>query len=326
MPPPTVVADPRFRAGRRLVESGRAHFGAVEMFGTLCEEARAKYGDSSVGTGACYYEYGNALFRAALRAQAEEGEIMGAEDGGGNKPAAAGQSVSVLAAVTSGPLSAASSAAVDDTELALEQMENAWAIFDRCVAVSAKGGKGAEDVGGHLDWIEEQLPRILTGIGDVLAELNRSADAVDAYTRALAHREEAVEGLKGDGGGESLRFLVARRRLCEANVLVAESLLACPRDGDVVTSETGSVLCRAGEILEYAQGYYDRGRDELQEALVLMGAISSQAKSNNDLKEEKENVCFCAQMLGGVGNALADREEQQLTLASAPEAKKQRTA
>ena len=76
MPPPTVVADPRFRAGRRLVESGRAHFGAVEMFGTLCEEARAKYGDSSVGTGACYYEYGNALFRAALRAQAEEGEIM----------------------------------------------------------------------------------------------------------------------------------------------------------------------------------------------------------------------------------------------------------
>ena len=62
---PVVVRDPRFQAGRSLVQKGLAQEGAVEIFATLLEETRTKYGDSSIETAPAYYEYGNALLRAA---------------------------------------------------------------------------------------------------------------------------------------------------------------------------------------------------------------------------------------------------------------------
>ena len=45
---PVVVRDPRFQAGRKLVQQGLAQEGAIEIFATLVEEATNKYGESSI--------------------------------------------------------------------------------------------------------------------------------------------------------------------------------------------------------------------------------------------------------------------------------------
>ena len=127
-------------------------------------------------------------------------------------------------------------------------------------------------------------------------------------------------------------FLRARRLLCEANVLVAEALLHCPIGEDVVLSETGDVLVQAEEIMVYAQGYYDQARDELQETVYIMGRMAPRTaagvaeEESKEFATEKENACFCAQMLGGVGNMLAERdgEEEKSGDSEGPGAKKAR--
>jgi tetratricopeptide (TPR) repeat protein len=66
MASPLVVNDPRFQAGRKLVERGLSNEGGVEIFATLLEEVNTKYGNDSIEAAPAYYEYGNALHYAAL--------------------------------------------------------------------------------------------------------------------------------------------------------------------------------------------------------------------------------------------------------------------
>jgi hypothetical protein len=82
----------------------------------------------------------------------------------------------------------------------------------------------------------------------------------------------------------------------EANILVAEALLECPEDKDVVTTETEDVLVTAAERVDYACGYYDKARDELQETVYLMARI---AESNQNFGTEKEDVCFLCNLANG---------------------------
>ena len=345
-PAPSITSDPRYRAARRLIASGRSADGAIEMLATLVEEARSKYGEDSVEAAAVYYEYGNSLFRAVEKRRADEAEIM--RDDPGDKPTAGPQSEKKPGAAADPTSHAKSDAHVDnsasstananergitDEELALELMENAFAIYDRYNDEAVdKDGEEKEDgeairtvsVDTSLvPWVEEQLPRVLGGIGDVLSALGRHPDAVDAYTRKAQYLDDALRDLserKGDKDVEEigLDFLRARRLLCEANILVAEALLRCPLGQDCVLSETGDVLVEAKELMDYAQGYYDQARDELQETLYIMGRMAPKSSGDNVPEEvsrefatEKENVCFCAQMLGGVGNLLAERDEEQ---------------
>ena len=345
-PAPSVTSDPRYRAARRLISSGRSADGAIEMLATLVEEARSKYGEDSVDAAAVYYEYGNSLFRAVEKRRADEAEIM--RDGPGDKPTTGTKSEKKPDAAADSTSHAKSDAHVDksasstananergitDEELALELMENAFAIYDRYYDEAVdKGGEEKEDgeairtvsVDTSLvPWVEEQLPRVLGGIGDVLSALGRHPDAVDAYTRKARYLDDSLRDLserKGDKDVEEigLDFLRARRLLCEANILVAEALLRCPPEQDCVLSETGDVLVEAKELMDYAQGYYDQARDELQETLYIMGRMAPKSSGDNVPEEvsrefatEKENVCFCAQMLGGVGNLLAERDEEQ---------------
>lgn len=310
-PTPSITSDPRYRAARRLIASGRSADGAIEMLATLVEEARSKYGEDSVEAAAVYYEYGNSLFRAVEKRKDDEKVIM--RDASTAK--------------------ANEKRGMTDEELALELMENAFAIYDQYYDEAVdKDGNEKEDGEANrtvtvdtslVPWVEEQLPRVLGGIGDVLTALGRHPDAVDAYTRKAQHLDDALRDLserKGDKDGEEigLDFLRALRILCEANILVAEALLRCPLGQDCVLSETGDVLVEAKELVDYAQGYYDQARDELQETLYIMGRMASKSSGDNVPEEvsrefatEKENVCFCAQMLGGVGNLLAARDEEQ---------------
>ena len=90
-------------------------------------------------------------------------------------------------------------------------------------------------------------------------------------------------------------------------MLIAEELLACPPDQDVIMTESQDVLVKAPERVDYARGYYDKARDELQETVLLMGAL---AAKGIDLGQEKENVCFAATLVMGVGTSLAEIDEK----------------
>jgi hypothetical protein len=305
----------------------------LTTFALSSQETLNKYGDSSIEAAICYYEYGNALFRAArlqqneeepeetsdARSKAAEEAQKRAEALVDSKPAAkdANDEKEDKETPSNGKEELEEEEEEeegegaddeDDVQLALEMMETAWSVFDKHVQ-DLKDQKKS-----HTQWVLDQLPRTLLGIGDVLTDLQRHADAVDVYTRALDHRESALRVIPNEE--LTLSHLKRRRHMVEANVLVAEALLECPDGQDVVTTETGDVLATAAERVDYARGYYDKARDELQETVYLMGRM---AESNQNLGTEKEDVCFLATLLMGVGTTLAEYDERQTAAASTNE-------
>jgi hypothetical protein len=68
---PLVLRDPRFAAGRKLIQEGLAQ-DAIELYSTLVEECIAKYGETSIETAPAFYEYGNALLRASIMMKSNE--------------------------------------------------------------------------------------------------------------------------------------------------------------------------------------------------------------------------------------------------------------
>ena len=338
MTTPVVTRDPRFLAGRKLVERGLADE-AVDIYATLLEETRLQYGDASIETAPAYYEYGNTLLRAVTKQQmAEESTNDNEEEKPDQRTAAAEAAEKRLQAsgdiVKEEPTEATAvkeepteASAIeekpdgqlkkeeendndddgDDVGLALEMMENSYSILDVYKESIAIGGDSK-----YVEWVKEQLPRVLMGIGDTLSKLNRHADAADAYSRALELRKACLQ-VFADKKDLTPKHLKAHRTVCEANVLIAEELLACPEDQDVVTTETQSLIVKARERVEYARGYYDQARDALQEAVVFMGSMPR----DTDLTREKEDVCFLATLVMGVGEALAAIDEKAEEAAAA---------
>ncbi len=345
---PVVTRDPRFLAGRKLVERGLADE-AVDIYGTLLEETRQKYGDASIETAPAYYEYGNTLLRAVTKEQIAAADAAAEETNDEEKAdqrtAAAVAAEKRLQAsadtvkseeLPTAPTEDDSKPAVeikkeedeadsnedgDDTELALEMMENSFSILDVYKESIGIGGDKK-----YLEWVKEQLPRVLMGIGDTLSKMDRHADAADVYSRALELRKACLQEFADSEKNEfTTKHLRAHRTVCEANVLIAEELLACPGDQDVVTTETQSLIVKAAERVEYARGYYDQARDALQEAVVFMGSMPR----NVDLTREKEDVCFLATLVMGVGEALAmideKAEEAKMAASIEPLKKKHKT-
>lgn len=348
---PVVVRDPRFVAGRATVGQQTS----IDVFGTLLQEAVGTYGESDIEAAPAYYEYGNALFRVAQRQLSEE--VAAAEldeqtahtskqaQAKSTREAAAAaaerrakggdtdQKPAAAATTTDGDENIeniekdgeieingdeASEEEGDDVQLALEMMETAWSILDN--EQQQTPNEAGASPSKYSEWISEQVPRVLTGIGDVLSVLNRHADAADAYLRALGHRQQALdeEAAVADKKG-TLLLLQCRRKAVEANILIVEELLACGNDNDVVTTESKVVLVKAGSVVDYARGYYDKARDELQEAVVLLGQL---AASHVDTADEKENICFVATMVMGAGTALAEIDELAAVKQDEPAKKK----
>ena len=203
----------------------------------------------------------------------------------------------------------------DDLTLALEMMETAWSILDKYVHQTTT--MTTTLVRKYPNWCAEQLPRFLTGIGDVLGELERHADAADAYSRALQLRQEQQQEQSTNQDDPPITQLAHKRKIVEAYVLIAQEFLACPPGLDVITSETQTRLCHAHERLVVARGYYDQARDQLQDTVVLMGELVATKQSgptttsHTSLEEEKENICFASTLVMGVGMQLAEQEEQE---------------
>lgn len=328
---PTVLKDPRFRAGTKLITSGRAGEGAIDIFGLLLEEARTKFGESSIETAPVYYEYGNSLFRSAQRRQlSEEGEVEGekratkeGEDDirDDKKPAAVdtkrekGDEQEIENndeegkngdedegdAAEKGEDGESKESDDDDVTLALSVMETSFAITDEY-------SQSNDTV--YQEWVNRvHMPRALAGIGDVLSFLGRHADAVDVYTRSLHYRETNLESYNGKE--MSMDELRDRRKTVEANVLVAEELLACPKGEDVVTTETKDCLVKAAERIEYVEGYYNKARDQLQETLLLMGKLATEFGESKEFLEEKEDISYASVLVMDVGEQLSALEEQK---------------
>ncbi|KAI2511483.1 hypothetical protein MHU86_2919 [Fragilaria crotonensis] len=319
--PPKITMDPRWKAARALVQSGHSQ-GAVDMFATLVEETIARYSETSLEAAVCYYEYGNALLRsvpatdtsdnAAGETQAQEQQeqdskppaVQHDDNNNENKEAKINEQ--------DGNSDPKVRPGNDDFLLALEMMENAYSIFEEKATIQPKN-----------EWIQYQLPRVLQGLGDVLRELGRMSDAADAYSRALPYREEFVEKYNKETD-LTIEHLASRRLLVEANILVAEALLGCEHGKHVVTSETKDMLVTADERVDYARGYYEKAREELQETVFLMGKIAASGRGE-ELVTEKENICFAATLLMGVGETLATFDEEQ-EKSMQPPTKKVKTA
>lgn len=354
---PVVTRDPRFRAGRALIERGQCEQ-AVDVFSTLLEEALRTYGDDNLESAPAYYEYGNALLRAfqqkkslpdgvnpdklieskpsfasasreaaaaaadrraqGINAHLTEATPFAKQDDNTNSAKKADSieatriknltrndnDKSILWEKDGFPESE-DTLSNDDAKLALEMMETAWSILDKHTEGVACSERN------YGEWVNEQLPRYLTGIGDALSSVYRHADSVDAYCRALEHRQVELEKLLSDGSTDrSLILLRCRRQVVELNTLIAEELLSCPPNEDVTTSESHSTLVTASERIDFARGYYDKARDELQETVFLLGEIAATGKN---IVDEKENVCFASTLVMGLGIALADIDEIQGT-------------
>ena len=337
---PVLMRDPRFVAGRQTMGQSTS----VDIFALLLEEIRSRYGPDHFETAPAYYEYGNALFRAAQRQDEAESPGVSTDTKlasasvftpvGGHREAAAmaaerrakehtiakvnaddhddaeQNSTSKAKTDTIGGQDETSRSEEDtanvDILLALEMMENAFAILD-----STNEAKGSPQSNKYGAWIRQQMPRILTGIGDVLSALNRHADAVDAYLRALGHRQEILDDAHAkstkDASPEDLmHLLLCRRLVAEANTLVVEELLASDLHSEITTTETKSILVPKGKVIEYATGYYERARDELQETVFLMGQLQSEG---HELGNEKENICFAATLIMAAAESLAAIDE-----------------
>jgi len=340
---PVVAKDPRFLAGRKLVERGLANE-AVDVYATLLEETRLQYGNVSIETAPAYYEYGNTLLRAVTKVQMDAAAAEEAAEEEESKveqraAAAAAAERRQVSADTTQDSAAGKSTEEDDRKpsagdvkddqneeegnndddgddlgLALEMMENSFSILD-----AYKDGVGKEGFDTkYAEWVKGQLPRVLMGIGDTLSKLNRHADAADAYSRALELRQSCLQELADKDNGSdtkppTIEHIKAQRMVCEANVLIAEELLMCPPGEDVLTTETQSLIVKADERISYARGYYDQARDALQEAVVSMGSLPRSV----DLGREKEDVCFLATLVMGVGETLAAIDEKTEEAAAA---------
>jgi len=212
----------------------------------------------------------------------------------------------------------------EDVLLALELMENAWTIMNDYLQTKTPSVTHASKPADPLcytitpQWVQDQIPRILLGIGDALSYLKRFADAIDSYTLAAQQLEEVIEqeiqnnkkSTDGDvaknSSSYSLDILSKKRKLAETFILIAEQLLTSPPGINLVTTESKVLLVSHSEKVPYAQNYYEKAKDELQNVVYIMGKLASEG---HDLETEKEDICFLATMVMGVGMTLEEEKE-----------------
>jgi hypothetical protein len=128
---------------------------------------------------------------------------------------------------------------------------------------------------------------------------------MDHYIMAVQCWEDAIDRVKKSETlhKKDLDLLRYKRKLAETNILIAEQLLASPQGEDMITFESKTLLVPKLDKIKYAQGYYDNAKDELQDVVYLMGKLTSEG---HDMDADKEDICFLATMIMGVGMTLED--------------------
>jgi hypothetical protein len=257
-----ITSDARFCLARSLMTSGGGGTRnncsssdsiekAIDIFASLLEDCRNRHGETSLNAALCYYEYGNALFRAVVRRKPLDSDESNDDYGEGDKKPAA-KPVSSAArkrsldddntketdtALSNKKAKTENNDEVqndeDDVALALEMLSTSFSIFD-WHSTCDDATKTAPDE-EEKQYSLTQIPRILCTIGDIHSYCGKFGNAVDAYCRALPYRENACKK-RQEAKGESLSVedLKCQRLLVETYALVAEALLACTEGEDVV--------------------------------------------------------------------------------------------
>lgn len=260
---PKVCKDPRFRAGRKLVQRGLVHQGALKIFALMMDRAEEEFSAQSLDYAAARYEYGYALFLE------KTGDVDVRENGEGQIGSNESQVSNFL------------SEGEDYIESALEHMVMACGILYEYADTDRKQPAGDTTVSSSIDssenlssmqylaWVSEQLSRYLIGIGYVLSYQGKHPDALSSYFNALPFRTQMLEKHQGKTKNESgeivLDLFKAHRLLVEVYVLIVEEIIKCPSDSDIKT-ESNELLIKKGERVQTAKIYYENAREELQEA------------------------------------------------------------
>lgn len=271
---PVVTKDARFIGARKLVERGQVEKGALDMLQVLISRAEEEFGESSLNTAAVYYEYGNALF---LHVSKDLDEVVKDD-------------------------------IMDSVEDSLECMAKSCSILYSQFEELEKNKQTlpSEDIklADYHDWINEQIPRNLTGIGRTLSFQGKHGDSVESFMNAIPFLEKTFEHFEEKNDPAYLR---AQRLLIEAYVQVAEELLMCPEGEDVVRNDNDkSVLMESSERLPQARFYYEKSREGLQELVFSMAKMEQEKQLP---KSEKEDICYLATMLMHVGMSLTHAED-----------------
>jgi tetratricopeptide (TPR) repeat protein len=248
----------------------------------------------------------------------------------------------------------------DDLDLAFEMMDTSWSIF-LSLLVDDDGGSSVtisdnnnttkvdeqdNNVKGKLviqTWVNDQLPRVLRGIGDLYSYRGEYANAVDVYIRAMHYREEAWDQLEKTTSS-SIDELRCKRLLVELYALISETLLYCPPGQDIIahhpkmSGENKTILLsKSNNRLDIAQSYYEMARLGLEDVLCLYGKIMAKSTAttttilttktsistatmnqqqdqrhhimmDNMLKNEKEDIGYLVMTIVGIGNTILHKE------------------
>ena len=318
-----ITSDARFRLARSLMTSGNdggatnsssddTLEGAIDIFASLLEETRNTCGETSLNAALCYYEYGNALFRAVVRRKPlDGGDGTQQHDEEDRKPAAkkpsdsAGRKRSLDDDTNEPDLDVSNKKAKienndeqddneeDDIALALEMLSTSFSIFDWHSTDDDENTKTKPE---GKQYSLTQIPRVLTTIGDIHSHCGKFGDAVDAYCRALSYREKAWEerqlAKKAKGESLSVEDLKCQRLIVETYALITEALLACKDGEDVVCAndeenegdsnvatakkggdKEGKVLVAANDRIDFAESHYETAREKLQDIGMCMCAV-----------------------------------------------------
>eukprot|EP01083_Nonionella_stella_P216277 777626_1 len=183
----------------------------------------------------------------------------------------------------------------------------------------------------YWDWVRDQIPRVLIGIGNVMSFRGDHSQAVESYLNAIPYREETLEYVMHPEAPRmvtvtnQLELLRCHRLVVEVHVLIAEELLFCPKGQDVKSQfhlgANGSihdglhekvakiVIVKAAERLILAKNYYEQAKDQLQDLVFMMAKIEQEENSILVPDSDKKSICHLATMLMEVGIALSTNED-----------------
>jgi len=242
----------------------------------------------------------------------------------------------------------------DDLDLAFEMLDTSWSIFLLLVDNGIGNSDNINDNNTKDDhdddddnvdrkfviqtWANEQLPRVLRGIGDLYSYRGEYANAVDVYIRAMQYREEAWERLETKTITTSIDELQCKRLLVESYTLISETVLSCPPGQDIIAhhpkmmsgeNKTTLLLSKSNNRLDIATSYYEMARLGLEDVLCLYGKIMAQSTTSTSLttststatattkeqqqhqmlmddmlKSEKEDIGYLVMTIVGIGNTI----------------------
>jgi len=335
---PIICNDPRFRAGRKLVQRNNFHT-ATNFFSLLLSRAEEEFGNSSLEAAAAGYEFGYALFLDESQLNLRDG---GGRDDNDNDDGIGIDGIDDIGDSNGNESSRLSKRDVQ-VENALEYMVKACTILyefiNRLKCNDNDNGNGNGNVNGndnygdekimsslstsasgekvrsasysnsYYPWALEQLARALVGIGYVLSYQKKYPDALSSYLNAIPYREEmlktAVEQLqKSTSQSLSLEIIKARRLLVEAYILIVEEILKCTPGKDIVTNTMESSSPSSNE-----DGDEDEDGDEQEQESSQLLLIPSQqrvemAKTYYErAREELQEVIILMSKLDSQGNS-----------------------